>query len=108
LKINNDIDAQAEMAEILLEEGFYQEAITEAKVGLQNLEHENSSAIKFYCILMRGYHGVGSPKDAQTYFDEALKCLVHHWGKLHPLHSTIYGIMAHLMIESNSLKEAEY
>ena len=57
---------------------------------------------------MRAYQRIGDTKAAQIYFDKALSCLVHHWGQLHPLHSTIYNIMAFLMIDSGSLKEAEY
>ena len=104
----HDLDAQGELAELLVEEELYDEAIEESRVGLENCEHENSSAIKFYIVLMRAFHGKGLVKDAQTYFDKALVCLVHHWGQLHPLHSTIYGIMGFLMIENGSLKEAEY
>ena len=103
-----DLDAQGEISEILIEEGLYDEAIDQAKIGLMYWEHENSSAIKFYWVLMRAYQGKKQAKEAQTYFDLAISWLVQHWGQLHPLHSTIYGIMAFLMIESNSLKEAEY
>jgi hypothetical protein len=57
---------------------------------------------------MRAHQGIGDTKAAQIYFDKAISCLVHHWGQLHPTHSTIYNIMAFLMIETVSLKEAEY
>jgi hypothetical protein len=104
----HDQDAQSEIAELLLEEGMYEDAIEEAKIGLSNCEHENSQAIKFYWVLMRAYQGLDLTNDAQTYFDKALSCLVHHWGQLHPLHLIIYNIMAFLMIENGSLLEAEY
>ena len=81
----HDLDAQGEISELLIEEEMYEEAIEQAKIGLEACEHENSSAIKFYCVLMRAYQGLDQTKDAQTYFDKALSCLVHHWGQLHPL-----------------------
>lgn len=36
-----------------------------------------------------------------------MSCLIHHWGQFHPLHLTIYNIMAFLMIENSNLLEAE-
>ena len=95
-----DLDAQGEIAELLVEQGLYDEAIEQAKIGLKGWEHENCSAIKFYWVIMRAYHGKMQTKDAQTYFDSALSWLMNHWGQFHPLHSIIYCIMADLMIES--------
>ncbi|CAI2362249.1 unnamed protein product [Moneuplotes crassus] len=103
-----DLEAQGEIAELLVEEAMYDEAIEQAEIGLQNCGHENSSSIKFYCVLMRAYQRTGDTKEAQIYFDKTIMCLVHHWGQLHPLHCTIYNIMAFLMIDEGSLKEAEY
>ena len=103
-----DLEAQGEIAELFIEQGLYDEAIEEAKLGLKNWDHENCTAIKFYCVIMRAYHCKMQTKDAQTYFDSAISWLVNHWGQFHPIHSIIYWIMADLMIESKNLKEAEY
>ena len=52
-----DLEAQGEISEILVEEGLFDEAIEQAKTGLMNWDYENSSAIRFYLVLMRAYHG---------------------------------------------------
>jgi tetratricopeptide (TPR) repeat protein len=68
----------------------------------------HAEAIKFYCILMRAFYGMDFAQEADQYFSKALATLDHHWGPFHPLHSTIYGIMAHLLIQKNKLDEAKY
>lgn len=44
----HDSDAQGEIAELLLEEGLYDEAIEEAKKGLEIKKRNDCSAIKFF------------------------------------------------------------
>ena len=50
-----DFPTQGEIAEILLEEGFFNEANEEAQRAVQLLPHFNAEAIKFYCVMMRAY-----------------------------------------------------
>ena len=107
LEGTHDIDAQGEIAELLLEEGLYEEAIDEARKGLDIIGTNDCSAIKFYCVLMRAYQHLNDLSNSQIYFNEAIRCLEHNWGPEHPLHTTIYRIMAFLMIECNKFKEAE-
>lgn len=57
---------------------------------------------------MRAYQYKDDSYESQIYFGEAIRCLEHHWGEMHPLHTTIYEIMAFLMIECGKFKEAEY
>jgi tetratricopeptide (TPR) repeat protein len=68
----------------------------------------HAEAIKFYCILMRANYGMDSAPEADQYFSKALATLDHHWGPFHPLHSTIYGIMAHLLIQRGKMDDAKY
>lgn len=60
---------QGEIAEILLEEGYFNEAIKEAETALMKLPHLNAEAVKFNCVLMRAYYSLGKELDAQHYFD---------------------------------------
>ena len=75
-----------EMAEILLEEGFYEESIQKAHEGLECLRTYHADAIKFYCILYRAHFHIGPEIDSQRYFNMALSALKHHWGEYHPMH----------------------
>jgi len=68
----------------------------------------HAESIKFYCILMRAFYGMDFTQEADQYFSKALATLDHHWGPFHPLHSTIYGIMAHLLIQQGKMEEAKY
>lgn len=102
-----DYPTLGEIAEILLEEGFYEESIEEALQGLKALSHFNAEAVKFYCVMMRAYFCLGKELDSQAYFDRSLQALTHHWGDFHPMNITIYCIMAFILIEKKYLKEAE-
>lgn len=47
-------------------------------------------------------------QEADQYFSLALKTLDHHWGPYHPLHTTIYGILAYLLLSKNKMEDAKY
>ena len=103
----------AEIAEIALDNGEYKVAKEQAVRGLREMVRSqlHAEAIKFHCILMRAFYGMSFPQEADQYFSKALGTLDHHWGPFHPLHSTLYGIMAHLLISQSQppkLEEAKY
>jgi hypothetical protein len=54
----------------------------------------HASAIKFYCIPMQAYYLNEELPEAEVYFTKAIAILDHHWGPFHPLHVSIYAIMA--------------
>ena len=55
---------QGEIADIMLEEGFFNEAIKEAEEALAEIKHFNALSVKFLCILMRAYFYKGENIDA--------------------------------------------
>ena len=59
-----DYIAIGEVAEILLEEERYQEAIDIAQRGLRSIAPLNAESIKFYCILMRAYFALDNAEDS--------------------------------------------
>lgn len=46
--------------------------------------------------------------EADAFFSKALQALDHHWGPFHPLHISIYGIMAQLLINNGKYDDASY
>lgn len=102
-----DFVSIGEISEMLLEEGYFEEAIEQAKIGLESIPHFNAETVKIYCVLMRGFFLLGKEIDSQYYFDLALQALANHWGDFHPMNITIYCIMALILIEKKYLKEAE-
>lgn len=65
----------AEIAEVLLEEGFPERAIAKAEEGLRLVNPIHATAIKFFCILMRAKYAVEKVHDADLNFERALKAL---------------------------------
>jgi len=105
----DDVATIADICEIALDNGEFKIAKEQAVEGLKHVNSAlHSEAIKFYCILMRAFYGMDFTQEADQYFSKALATLDHHWGPFHPLHSTIYGIMAHLLIQRGKLDEAKY
>jgi hypothetical protein len=41
-----------EISEMLLEEGFLEEAIEQGKIGLESIPHFNAETVKIYCAMM--------------------------------------------------------
>jgi len=103
-----DERALAEMAEILLEEELIDKAIDKATEGLNLIHPMNAETIKFYCIFMRAHYKKNESIEADKYCYKAIKSLDYHWGEYHPLHATIYSILAHLLIKyKENLKQAQ-
>jgi hypothetical protein len=58
LEDREDISTLAEICEISLDNYEYKIAKEQAIEALKNLHPLHAEAIKFYCILMRGFHGM--------------------------------------------------
>ena len=43
---------------------------------------------------MQSFYMEDQINEADTYFSKALYVLDHHWGPFHPLHVSVYAIMA--------------
>lgn len=68
----------------------------------------NAGAVKFYCVLMRALYEKKSFAQADKYCYKAIKCLDFHWGQHHPLYSTIYSILAYLIMKyKGDLQQAQ-
>ncbi len=93
-----DTTAVSEIAEILIEEGMAEKAIEQALYGVQQIHPLNAEVIKFYCHLIRCYYEKDNTQEADNCSTKAMAALQFHWGPYHPLHATIYSIMAYLMI----------
>lgn len=108
LEDKEDITTIADICEIALDHQQFKIASEKAMDALKHVHPLHAEAIKFYCILMRAHFVMDDQKQADQYFSKALATLDHHWGAYHPLHSTIYGIMAYLLILKNKMEEAKY
>lgn len=103
-----DVTALAEIAEILLEEGLIEKAIEKAIECLKYIHPLHSESIKLYCILLRALYEKDSSQEADKYCFKAISALDFHWGQYHPLHSTVYSILAYLLIKhKDNLKQAK-
>ena len=68
-------------------------AIKRAEDTLKTLNPFIAKSINFYCILMKAHF---LKNTYHTHFFNALKAIDFHLGKNHPLHSTVYTMMAKL------------
>lgn len=103
-----DVTALAEIAEILLEEGLVDKAIEKTLEGLQLIHPLHAETVKYYCILVRAYYEKDCSPEADKYCFKAIGTLDFHWGQYHPLHSTIYSILAYLLIKyKENLEQAQ-
>ena len=57
---------------------------------------------------MRGYFGLDNMKESEKYFQLANETLQNHWGPSHPLHITIYGLMAQILISKPKFEDAMF
>ena len=72
--LNGEIDyvSLGEISEMLLEEGYFEEAIEQAKIGIESIPHFNAETVKIYCVMMWAFFLLGKEIDSQYYFDLAL------------------------------------
>jgi tetratricopeptide (TPR) repeat protein len=103
-----DTGAVAEIAEILLDEGLIDLSIEKTREGLVLVHPLHAETIKFYCILLRAFYEKGDFPEGDKYCFRAISTLDFHWGTYHPLHATIYSILAYLLIKhKDNLEQAE-
>lgn len=108
LEDRTDVTSLAEIGEILLEGGIVEKAIEKTLEGLRLIYPMHAETVKFYCILVRALYEKGNSTDADKYCYKAIKTLDFHWGQYHPLHSTIYSILAFLLIKyKENLEKAQ-
>ena len=98
----------ADLCQIFLETREYDSAIRFAMKSLDLMHPYHAASIKFYCILMQANYLLGKQMEADAFFSKALQALDHHWGPFHPLHISIYGIMAQLLIHNSKYDDASY
>mmetsp|Transcript_4475 Transcript_4475/g.6679 ORF Transcript_4475/g.6679 Transcript_4475/m.6679 type:complete len:103 (-) Transcript_4475:1181-1489(-) len=91
---NVDLVSLADLAEIALENGHTDIAIRYSEEGIASIMPLHAERLRFYCIMIRAHFALENYKEAERYFQIATDTLFHHLGPSHPLHITIYGIMA--------------
>lgn len=87
----------ADIAEMALEQGHHKIAIQHAEEGLSLMVPLHAERVRLYCILIRAYFAEDKFDMAERFFKLATDALDHHLGRSHPLHITVYGIMAYLL-----------
>ena len=108
--LNGKVDLQtlAEIAEIALDQEQNDVAKKYAEKGLKEILPLHSERIRFYCILIRAYSALDDFKQAERYFQLVTDTIFHHLGPSHPIHMTVYGIMANLLVPKGKMEEAMY
>ena len=103
-----DIVALADIAEMALEQEEYEMAISYTEQAFIDIMPLHAERIRFYCILIRAYFLMENYKESERYFQMATDTLFHHLGPTHPLHMTVYGLMAYLLYPKGKFEEAMY
>ena len=103
-----DLITLADTAEMALEQEQNEIAIRYAYEGLMHIQPLHAERIRFYCILIRAYSDLDDFKQSERIFQLCTDTLFHHLGPSHPLHMTVYGIMAFLLIPKGKMTEAMY
>jgi hypothetical protein len=68
----------------------------------------HAERIRFYCILIRANWSMDNFKESERFFELATESLKHHLGPSHPLHMTVYGLMACLLMPKGKFEESMY
>ena len=66
----------------------------------------HAKTIRFYCILIKAYFYLEKYTEWNYIFEIATDTLFHHLGPFHPLHITVNGIIANLMVTKRKMDEA--
>ncbi len=106
--VHGNCSTIADLCQIYLEKQNFDLAKQYAIKALQVIHPMHAQAIKFYCILMQAYYLADQMPEADVYFTKALAILDHHWGGFHPLHVSVYAIMAQLLITKGKYEDAKY
>ena len=108
LKGKIDLVTLADIGEMALEQEQYEQAIKYAEQALVDILPLHAERIRFYCILIRAHYGLDNFKESERFFQIATDTLFHHLGPSHPLHMTVYGLMAYLLVPKGKYEEAMY
>lgn len=96
----------AQIGEILLERKEYEAAIQYAKDSLMQIHPLHAEGVKSWCILIRAMMASAMQDEALQCFDHALTALEYHWGPYHPLHCSLYSILAFLYMEKGNFEDS--
>ena len=58
----------------------------------------HAQSVRFYCTLIKSYFNQDKIKEAENIFQITTDTIFHHLGSSHPLHITLYSLMAQLLI----------
>lgn len=96
----------SDIGEIMLERKELESAIKYAKDALLQIHPLHAEGVKSWCILIRAMMESSLQDEALQCFDHALTALEYHWGPYHPLHCTLYSILAYLYMKKSNFEEA--
>ena len=96
----------SDIGEIMLERSDLESAIKYAKDALLQIHPLHAEGVKSWCILIRAMMENSMQDEALQCFDHALTALEYHWGPYHPLHCTLYSILAYLYMKKSNFEEA--
>ena len=68
----------------------------------------HAERVRLYCILIRAHFALDNFTESERFFKMATDTLDHHLGRSHPLHITVFGIMAYLFVPVGKMEEAMY
>ena len=95
-----------EISEILLETGDLDHAIAKAKEALVQIHPLSAQSVRSWCVLVRALFLKGISDEALQCFENAINALKFHWGDSHPLHTTVYCLLAGIYMDQENLAEA--
>lgn len=96
----------AQIGEIFIERRDMESAISYAKDALMQIHPLHAEGVKSWCILIRAMMMNNMQDEALQCFDHALTALEYHWGPYHPMHCTLYSILAFLYMEKSNFDDA--
>jgi hypothetical protein len=68
----------------------------------------HAERVRFYCILLRAHFNLNNFTEFEIFFKLISSTITHHLGPSHPLHITVCGIKAFLLVPKGKMEEAEY
>lgn len=96
----------ADIGEVLLETGDIDGSIKKAKEALIQVHPLSAESVKGWCVLMRALMQKNLVEESLQCFDNALSAIDFHWGIAHPMHASVYSIMAFLYLKKQLFEEA--
>jgi tetratricopeptide (TPR) repeat protein len=96
----------ADIGEVLIETGDLDGSIKKAKEALVQVHPLSAESVKGWCVMMRALMAKDFVEEALQCFDNALTALDFHWGEGHPMHASVYSIMALMYLKKQNFDEA--